>query len=76
MYYFTLIYSLDLLSDISLAMPRFNFRNPSVFKSNFHSTTKYGFASTLNRALRTINVVYTIVDKYHDTLSDVVFNLD
>jgi len=44
----------ELLNKISLAIPSFSLRKPSIFNINFHSTN-YGHATPLNRALGILN---------------------
>lgn len=55
--------SRDLLSKTLLLVSLFNLRNPSAYKSNFHSTS-YSFISPSDRVLRTINNVNNIIAFY------------
>lgn len=55
-----LMNSSDSLGEISLVIPSFNLKNPSAFKSNFHSHI------SIDRVLLVINNVNNI-DMFHNT---------
>lgn len=67
----------DLINEISLTVPSFNLRNPLAFKINFHSTNYDSFTSSFDSVLYVYYINYVNnIDLFHNTLSDVLFNLD